>query len=96
MQNKRTYNLAIILSGLGIIAFQVLMVLLFPAHEGTDDQSVAVIQDIVPDYKPWVSSIWEPSSDTMEMTIFGLQAALGLGIIIFYILRQRKSIKVAK
>jgi cobalt/nickel transport protein len=96
MQNKRTYNLAIILSGLGIIAFQVLMVLLFPAHEGTDDQSVAVIQDIAPDYKPWVSSVWEPSSDTMEMIFFGLQAALGLGIIIFYILRQRKSFKVAK
>lgn len=72
------------------------MVLLFPANVGSDDQSVSLIQDISPGYKPWVSSIWEPKSDAMEMVIFGLQAALGLGIIIFYILKQRKIIGATK
>ena len=52
---------------------------------GSDDQAEGVIAQIAPDYKPWFSSIWEPPSGEIESLLFALQAALGAGVLCYYI-----------
>lgn len=52
---------------------------------GTDDQATALIKEISPDYRPWLSSIYEPPSGEIEGLLFALQAALGAGIIGYYL-----------
>ena len=44
---------------------------------GSDDQAESVITEMDPNYKPWFSSIFEPA--------FASQAALGAGIVGYYI-----------
>lgn len=52
---------------------------------GTDDQATALIKEIAPDYRPWFSSIFDPSGGEIEGLLFALQAALGAGIIGYYL-----------
>lgn len=82
--------LMFILCGAAILALQVILVQFFSEHQGTDDKSIELIQEIAPGYKPWASNIWEPQDDFSEKILFAVQASLGLGIIIFYILKQRR------
>lgn len=89
MTKKKVYTLLVILCAAVVLSLQVLVVQLFPNHQGTDDKSVELIQEIAPDYKPWVSNIWEPQNDFSEKLIFFVQASLGLGMIVFYVLKQR-------
>ncbi len=58
--------------------------------QGTDDQSVEVIQSIAPDYKPWAESLWEPANDIQEAILFAIQTAIGVLLIGFYIFYKRK------
>ena len=90
MKKGKIYTFGIVACALFILLMQVVLVQQFPDHVGTDDQSVGIIEQIAPDYQPWASSLWEPADDTAEQTIFALQAVLGLGIIVFYVLKQRK------
>ena len=50
---------------------------------GTDSSATAQIEKSHPDYKPWFSSIFEPSSGEIESGLFALQAALGAGVLGF-------------
>ncbi|ADY57166.1 Cobalt transport protein cbiN [Syntrophobotulus glycolicus DSM 8271] len=52
---------------------------------GSDDQAEAAITEINPDYQPWFSSVWEPPSGEIESLLFALQAALGAGIVGYYL-----------
>ena len=52
---------------------------------GTDGQAKEIIQELAPDYRPWFSSILEPPSGEIESLLFALQAALGAGIIGYYL-----------
>lgn len=52
---------------------------------GSDDQAEGVIQQVAPNYEPWFSSIWEPPSGEIESLLFALQAALGSGLLCYYI-----------
>lgn len=61
---------------------------------GADDQAKAVIQEIAPDYQPWFSSIFTPGVE-IEGLLFALQAALGAGIIGFYLGYSRGRAKTA-
>ncbi len=53
--------------------------------KGSDNQAKGVIQSIAPDYKPWFSSIMNPSSSEIESLLFALQAAIGAGFIGYYV-----------
>jgi len=63
------------------------LLLIKPAHEneelfaGSDGQAEAAITQIRPDYVPWFAPLWEPPSGEIESLLFGLQAALGAGVI---------------
>jgi len=63
------------------------LLLIKPAHEneelfaGSDGQAEAAITKIRPDYVPWAAPLWEPPSGEIESLLFGLQAAIGAGLI---------------
>lgn len=62
---------------------------------GTDGQATALIKEIAPDYRPWFSSIFEPPGGEIEGLLFALQAALGAGIIGYYLGYCRGQAKTA-
>lgn len=57
---------------------------------GADDQAEQMINKIDENYKPWFSSIWEPPSSEVESFIFAAQAAIGAGVIGFFIGKKTK------
>ena len=50
------------------------------AFKGTDDQASQAVAQSNPDYRPWVSPLWQPPSSEIESLLFAVQAALGAGI----------------
>lgn len=44
---------------------------------GADGKAEELIQEINPDYKPWVSNLLEPPGGETESLLFALQAAFG-------------------
>ncbi len=58
-------------------------------YGGADGEAEDLITEINPGYEPWFSSIYEPPSGEIESLLFSVQAALGAGII-GYFLGSRK------
>jgi cobalt/nickel transport protein len=52
---------------------------------GADGEARAAITEIRPDYEPWFDAPWEPPSGEVESLLFMLQAALGAGLLGYYI-----------
>ena len=52
---------------------------------GTDDQAMGAILEIRPDYQPWFEAVWAPPSGEIASLLFALQAALGAGLLGYYI-----------
>ncbi len=52
---------------------------------GADGQAEGVIAELAPNYEPWAAALWEPPSGEIESLLFSLQAALGAGLIGYYI-----------
>lgn len=52
---------------------------------GADDQGMEAIAAINPDYKPWFQPLWEPPNGEIESLLFALQAALGAGVLGYYL-----------
>ena len=51
---------------------------------GSDGQAMAAVAAIQPDYQPWFGFIWEPPPE-IASGLFALQAALGAGILGYYL-----------
>lgn len=59
---------------------------------GADGQGMAAATEINPEYKPWFEPLWEPPSGEIESLLFALQAALGSGLLGYYLgLRRGQS-----
>ena len=59
---------------------------------GADNQGMAAVTEIDPEYKPWFEPLWEPPSGEIESLLFALQAALGSGLLGYYLgLRRGQS-----
>lgn len=57
---------------------------------GSDGQAQGVIDEA--GYKPWFEPLWEPPSGEIESLLFSLQAALGAGLLGYYVgLRRGRS-----
>ena len=54
-------------------------------YGGADGEAEALITEIAPDYEPWFESFYEPPSGEIESLLFSVQAALGAGIIFYYL-----------
>lgn len=52
---------------------------------GADSQAEGVIQQLAPNYRPWFSPLMIPPSREIESLLFALQAALGAGVIGYYL-----------
>ncbi|WP_198002032.1 energy-coupling factor ABC transporter substrate-binding protein [Archaeoglobus veneficus] len=52
---------------------------------GADDKAEEAITEINPNYEPWFSPLWEPPSGEIESLLFSLQAAIGAGIIGYFL-----------
>ncbi|NTU90240.1 MAG: energy-coupling factor ABC transporter substrate-binding protein [Actinobacteria bacterium] len=81
-----------------IIGFLVVVLAVYPLvfnsaseFSGTDDQAVSVIAELAPDYVPWVDSLFKPPSSEIENLLFCLQAALGAGVVGYYLAYARYS-----
>lgn len=55
------------------------------AFGGADDKAKAVVENLQPGYKPWAHPLWNPPSGEIATLLFSLQAALGAGIIGYYL-----------
>ena len=59
---------------------------------GADAQAQTAIIAANPDYQPWFRPLWEPPSGEIESLLFALQAALGAGLLGYYLgLRRGES-----
>jgi cobalt/nickel transport protein len=56
-----------------------------PPFAGADTQAQAAITQSHPDYRPWFSPLWQPPSGEIESFLFALQAALGAGLLGYYL-----------
>lgn len=54
------------------------------AFAGADGKAQALIGEIAPEYEPWFEPLFEPAGET-ESLLFALQAALGAGVIGFWL-----------
>lgn len=84
---------------LGLVLVLAVMPLLLPVtgklaepFSGADGQAQAAISDAHPDYLQWFEPLWEPPSGEIESLLFALQAALGAGVLGYYLgLRRGQS-----
>lgn len=53
--------------------------------DGTDGQAQEAVQSIEPEYKQWIDFVWKPSSGEMESFLFAVQAALGAGVVGYFL-----------
>ncbi len=54
-------------------------------YGGADGEAEDLITQISPNYEPWFSSLYEPPSGEIESLLFSVQAALGAGVIGYYL-----------
>jgi cobalt/nickel transport protein len=88
--NRR--RLVTVLLVLGVVALFALPLALDRGrsdYTGTDNQATAVIEQNDPGYRPWFSSVFTPSSPSVESGLFALQAALGGGVLGYVLGRLR-------
>jgi cobalt/nickel transport protein len=52
---------------------------------GTDERAREAIVEFAPDYQPWFSPVFEPASSEIASLLFALQAAIGAGVIGFWL-----------
>ena len=85
--NKK--NIILMLLAVGLI---IIPLLLNPKAEygGADGHAEDLITQISPDYEPWFKSLYEPPSGEIESLLFSTQAALGAGIIGYYLGSRKK------
>jgi len=79
---------------LAVILLAVVPLFLNPGSEfgGADGEAEGVILAVAPDYQPWFQPLWSPPGGETESLLFALQAALGSGLLFYYIgLRRGQS-----
>ena len=52
---------------------------------GSDDQAQQAIGRLAPDYQPWFKPLLEPASEEIASLLFALQAAIGAGVIGYWL-----------
>ncbi|MQA22623.1 energy-coupling factor ABC transporter substrate-binding protein [Rugamonas rivuli] len=52
---------------------------------GADDRAQRAIGDIAPGYQPWFAPVFSPASPEIASLLFALQAAIGAGVIGFWL-----------
>ena len=86
MQKKESIMKKNLILLFGVI-LMVILPLCFVSGEfgGADDQAEGVIEEVDASYHPWFESLWDPPSGEIESLLFALQAAIGAGVICYFI-----------
>jgi cobalt/nickel transport protein len=87
-QPSRTLRSSTVWLLLGIVVLlAVVPLFLHPESEfgGADGQAEEVITAINPDVEPWFAPLIEPPGGETESLLFALQAALGAGVIGYFL-----------
>lgn len=79
-----TTNLVLLLLVAALTVFP-LVYLADAEFGGADSQAGEVVAQVAPGYTPWFRSLWEPPSAEVESFLFALQAAIGAGVIGYYL-----------
>ena len=91
----RRVNLWLLAAAVGIAVLPLLLPLpqgLAEPFAGTDTQAQAAITAANPLFRPWFAPLWKPPSREIEGLLFALQAALGAGLLGYYLgLRRGQS-----
>ena len=78
-----------------LLIFLVLIMALVPyllldgEFVGTDDKALVVIEEVRPDYQPWIGHFWETPED-LELPLFILQGSIGIGFFLYYFWSKKK------
>lgn len=95
MRSMKGTNLTLLLAAAAIVALPLAlppMVELEEPFAGADTQAMDAIVATAPDYRPWFEPLWEPPGGEIETLLFALQAALGAGLLGYYLgLRRGQS-----
>jgi cobalt/nickel transport protein len=85
-KNRSTRNSTTWLLLALVVVLAIVPLFLNPGSEfgGADGMAEETIAEISPDVEPWFDPIWEPPGGETESLLFGLQAALGAGIIGYF------------
>lgn len=76
--------------GIGsIVMLQCLFVWIGSSFEGTDDQSISAINELSPNYEPWIEIPSLFNGDGLETPLFVLQGIIGVMVGVFYYQRQK-------
>jgi cobalt/nickel transport protein len=69
-----------------VIVLAIVPLFMHPGSEfgGADGMAEETILEISPDVEPWFEPLWEPPGGETESLLFGLQAALGAGVIGYF------------
>jgi cobalt/nickel transport protein len=69
-----------------VVLLAIIPLFLHPGSEfgGADGMAEETIAEISPDIEPWFAPLWEPPGGETESLLFGLQAALGAGVIGYF------------
>ncbi|PCH77831.1 MAG: cobalt ABC transporter substrate-binding protein CbiN [Flavobacteriaceae bacterium] len=96
MVKGKSISVIVVIIAVFVVGVQFVLPFLMGDFKGTDDQAVGLISSINPDYKPWMDHFWAPSGDWGETLVFAFQTTIGVGIIVFYVLKNNRKLKSKK
>ena len=82
MKKHKNIMLVILVIALAVIP---LVTLKDAEFSGADGKAKQLISEINVNYKPWFKPVWKPPSSEIESLLFSLQAAIGAGLIGYFI-----------
>lgn len=85
-RRRRRRNVLLLLLAAAIVLLPLLAPQLREAEfGGADGKAQALIEAIDPAYRPWASPLWTPPGKEVEGLLFALQAAIGAGLLGYYL-----------
>jgi cobalt/nickel transport protein len=69
-----------LLAAATILSFSPILMYQGQEFKATDTRNQTAIEEVSPNYKPWIEPILKPSGGEVETFLFATQAAIGAGI----------------
>ncbi len=83
MSKKRSINIVLLLLAAVITIIPLMAVK--SEFGGADGAASEVVEEMNEGFQPWFNPIWTPPGGETESLLFALQAALGSGVIFYWI-----------
>jgi cobalt/nickel transport protein len=80
-QSKKGLNNWLLVLSIIALVFAPIILVRNAKFGGADDKAKTAINEIQPEYQPWVKSVFTPPSGEVANLLFSAQAATGAGVI---------------